>query len=105
MFDFLKDISILLFSIANEVEKKADEFKKEREEKFKDFEEKTKEKQEEFKQKAEEFKKNYENDFEKTKEKIEEFFSKLGIATKDDIKEIKDMISELNKKIDQILNK
>jgi polyhydroxyalkanoate synthesis regulator phasin len=95
MNSFLKDLSILLFSVGEEIENKAKEFKEEREQRYKEFEEKIKDRKEEFKEKHGE-------EMEKIRKRISEFSGKLGLATKDEIDEIKAMLAELNTKIDNL---
>jgi hypothetical protein len=95
MINFLKDLSIFLFSAGEEIEKKAEEFKENREARYKEFEEKIKVKKEEFESKHGE-------DMDNIRKKMSEFTGKLGLATKDELKEIKNMILELNKKIDDL---
>ena len=95
MINFLKDLSIFLFTAGEEIEKKSAEFKEKREERYKEFEEKIKEKKEEFKSR-------YGEDMENFRKKVSEFTGKLGLATKDEVSEIKNMIADLNKKIDDL---
>ncbi|MBN1984403.1 MAG: hypothetical protein JW795_22955 [Chitinivibrionales bacterium] len=97
MSSFLKDLAILLFATSEEIEKKSAEFKKKREERFKEFVQKMEEPKEEFLKKHEE-------EINKAKEKVTEIASKIGIATKAEFDELKTMIVDLNKKLDQLLN-
>jgi len=95
MSNFLKDLSILVFSAGEEIEKKAAEFKARREERYKEFEERLKQKKEEWKEQSGERK-------ESLKHKLSEIPGKLGLATKEEIEEIKTMLADLNRKIDEI---
>ncbi len=95
MSNILKDLAILFFSAGEEVEKKANEFKEKREERYKEFEEKMKDKKEEFKSK-------FGEEINKAKENLSEIIGKVGLASKKEIDDLKDMINELNSKIDKM---
>jgi hypothetical protein len=98
MINFLKDLSIFLFTAGEEIEKKAAEFKGQRESRYKEFEEKIKDSKDEFKSK-------YGEKMENLRKKFSEFSGNLGLATKEELNEIKIMISELTKKMDEMNKK
>ncbi len=101
MNSFLKDLGVLIFSAGEEVEKKAQEFRAQREERYKDFEEKIKEKKEEWNQKKEDWSEKHKEDFDKIKDKVGEVIGTLGLATKNEVDELKKMILELSNKMDK----
>jgi len=95
MYNLLKDVAVLLFSIGDDVEKKAAEFKKCREERYKKFEGAMKEK-------GDEIKSRLEKEADKAKQKISDFTSRIGLVSKKEIDELKEAIDKLNTKIDSL---
>ncbi len=78
MNNILKDIAVLLFSVGDEIEQKADDFKGKRKERFDKME--------------------YE-----LKEKKDEYASKFGLASKNQIEELKNQLDKLSSKLDKII--
>ena len=94
MSNIIKDLAAILFSAGEELEKKAEEYKRTRETRQEEFEEKLQQQKKEFEEK-------YPCDMESMKEKISETAGKIGLATKDDIEELKEMLKDLNDKIEK----
>lgn len=94
MSNIIKDLAAILFSAGEELEKKAGEYKETREARQEKFEQKLREQQKEFEEK-------YQCNTDFMKEKIVETAGKFGLATKDDIEELKNMIRDLSDKIDK----
>ncbi|MCP4762720.1 MAG: hypothetical protein GY870_13155 [archaeon] len=78
MNNLLKDIAVLLFSVGDEIEQKADDFKDKRKERFDKME--------------------YD-----LKEKKDEYVSKFGLATKKQIDELTKQLDNLSSKLDKII--
>ncbi len=95
MSNILKDIAILLFTAGDEIESKAQELKNEREKRYEQFEELLKEGRENIKS-------GFSEEINRAKDGISELTDKLGFASKKEIKELKDVIDELNAKIDRL---
>lgn len=95
MTNILKDLAVLLFSAGEELEKKADEYKKCREARQEEFEQKLQQQKEEFKEK-------YQGDMDSIKEKLSETAGKLGLATKEEMNELKSLLKDLSDKIDKM---
>lgn len=95
MDNMLKDLAVLLFSAGEEIEKKAREFKEQRETRHRTFEEKIQEHKEACKSK-------YSEELCGVKENISELTSKLGLASKAEIDELKEMIADLANKVDNL---
>ena len=95
MTNILKDLAVLLFSAGEELEKRADEFKKTRETRQDEFEKKLREQKEDIKEK-------YQADMDSFKEKLADTAGKVGLATKEEIDELKTMVKELSDKIDNL---
>lgn len=94
MSNIIKDLAAILFSAGEEIEKKAEEYKQTREARQETFEQKLRQQQKEFEEK-------YQCNTEFMKEKISETAGKIGLATKDDIEELKKMLKDLNDKIEK----
>ena len=95
MFNILKDLAVLLFSAGEELEKKAKEYREERENRHREFEEQMNERKEEFCQRGQ-------DELRAAKEKMGDFPGRLGLATKEEINEVKGLIKELSAKIDNL---
>ncbi len=95
MGNFIKDLGVLLFTAGEEIEGKAEEFKKMREERYSEFEDKIKDKKDELKSKIE-------TEINKAKGNWTDLTDKLGFASKNEIKELKDKIDELSAKLDKL---
>lgn len=95
MSNILKDLAVLLFSAGEELDKKAEEFRQAREERQEEFEEKIRQQKEEYKEK-------YQNDFDSMKEKLSEAAGKFGLASKEEIDELKAMVKDLADKLDNM---
>ena len=93
MFTFIKTVVPYLFSTNAIIRKKADEFKSLREERYVQFDRSI------ASTGGDDDKTTYEND---TKSPFSNFTQELGLATLDDINEIKDMIEALSRKIEAI---
>lgn len=98
MFYFLKDLLIFLFSATEVIEKTADEFKRARKKRYKEFDHKIKE------EKKTNEKTNYNDFLYKGREQLVQLSKQIGIATQDEVDEIKYKIDALQKKIDQLLD-
>lgn len=95
MSNILKDLAVLLFSAGEELEKKAEEYKKTRETRQEEFEQK-------LRQQKEDIKGKYQDDMESIKEKLSETAGKFGLATKEEIDELKTLVKDLTDKIDKM---
>ncbi len=95
MSNILKDLAVLLFTAGEELEKKAEEYKKTREARQEEFEEKLRQKKEDIKDK-------YQDDMDSIKEKLSETVGKFGLASKEEIDELKSLVKELSEKIDNL---
>ena len=95
MSNIIKDLAVLLFSAGEELEKKAKEYREEREVRHQDFEQKIKEQKEEFCKK-------HQDELRGAKEKLGDLSGRLGLATKEEIDELKDLVQELSAKIDKL---
>jgi hypothetical protein len=93
MSNILKDMAALLFSMGEELEKKAEDYKNTREARQEEFEQKIRQQKEDLKEK-------YQGDMESIKEKLSETAGKLGLATKEEIEELKSLMKDLSDKID-----
>jgi hypothetical protein len=95
MSNFLKDLSILVFAAGEEIEKKAKEFRSQREARYKEFDEKLQAKKAEWKEKSGE-----------KRDSIQQLLAgvpgKLGLASKAEVDEIKSMLADLNRKLDEL---
>ncbi len=89
----LKDLGILFFSAGEEIEKKAQEYRAKREERYRAFAEK-------IASGDKEKKTGFAEQFAWLKERFSALSSSFGFATKDELRELKEMIIELQKKID-----
>lgn len=98
MFSFIKDLIIFLFSATEVIEKTADQFRKTRKNRYKEFDHKIKEEE------GTKEKQDFNDFFYKGKEQLQEFSKKAGIATQDDIDEIKYKIEDLQKKLERLLD-
>jgi len=98
MANMLKDLAVLLFAAGDEIERKSEEFRKKREARYAEFDEK-------FKHTREKAKTRFEQDIEKARDGIRELSGKLGVASKDEIEELKKKIDDLSSKIDTLENK
>ena len=92
MSRLLKELGLLIFSAGEEIEKKAAEFKTKREERFKEFDEKIKSTKEDVKAK-------YGEQVGKLKDKLNHFVAGLGVATKEEISELRNLIKEIDEKL------
>lgn len=92
MSNIVKDLAAILFSAGEELEKKAEEYKQHREKRQDEFEDKLRQQKEVFKEK-------HHCNSDNMKEKFTETASRLGLATKEDVDELKEMILDLNDKI------
>jgi len=95
MSNILKDMAALLFSMGEELERKAEEYKNNREARQEEFEQKIRQQKEDLKEK-------YQGDMESMKEKLSETAGKIGLATKEEIEELKTLMKDLSEKIDNI---
>lgn len=95
MSNILKDMAALLFSMGEELERKAEEYKNTREARQEEFEQKIRQQKEDLKEK-------YQGDMESMKEKISETAGKIGLATKEEIEELKTLMKDLSEKIDNM---
>lgn len=95
MSNILKDMAVLLFSMGEELERKAEEYKNTREVRQEEFEQK-------IRQQKEDLKERYQGDMESMKEKISETAGKIGLATKEEIEELKTLMKDLSEKIDNM---
>lgn len=95
MSNILKDMAVLLFSMGEELERKAEEYKNTREARQEEFEQKIRQQKEELKEK-------YQGDMESMKEKLSETAGKMGLATKEEIEELKTLMKDLSEKIDNM---
>ncbi len=95
MSNILKDMAALLFSMGEELERKAEEYKNTREVRQEEFEQKIRQQKEDLKEK-------YQGDMESMKEKLSETAGKIGLATKDEIEELKTLMKDLSEKIDNM---
>ena len=98
MGNILKDIAVMIFSAGEEIEGKAEELKKERDSRYKKFEEHMKEGKEEFKT-------SFSDDFKKAKDALSDITGKFGLASRKEVQELKEMIDQLNAKIDKLSGK
>lgn len=92
MSRLLKELGVLIFSAGEEIEKKAAEFKEKREVRFKEFEEKINATKEDVKSK-------YGEQVGKIKDRINEFIAGLGMATKEEIRELRELIKDIDEKL------
>ena len=95
MSNILKDIAALLFTMGEEIEKKAEEYKNTRETRQEEFEQKMREQKENLKEK-------YQDDIDSMKEKFSETAGKFGFASKEEVEELKNMMKDLSAKIDKM---
>ncbi|MDJ0623713.1 MAG: hypothetical protein QNJ17_12145 [Desulfocapsaceae bacterium] len=95
MSNILKDIAALLFTMGEELEKKAEEYKNTREARQEEFEEKIRKQKEDLKEK-------YQDDMDSIKEKVSEAAGKFGFASKEEVEELKTMMKDLSDKIDKM---
>ncbi|TFG62826.1 MAG: hypothetical protein E4H36_07095 [Spirochaetales bacterium] len=95
MSSLLKELGVLIFSAGEEIEKKAAEFKAKREERFKEFDEKVNTAKEDIKTK-------YGGQFGKVKDRLNDFVSGLGMATKEEIKELRDLVKAIDAKLESM---
>ena len=95
MSNIVQDLAVLLFSAGEELEKKAEEFRENRENRQKEFEAKMEARREEFKEKCE-------GEFHGAREKLADMAANLGLATKAEVDELKEMIRDLSNKIDSL---
>ncbi len=95
MSNILKDMAALLFSMGEELERKAEEYKNTREARQEEFEQKIRQQKEDLKEK-------YQGDMESMKEKLSETAGKIGLATKEEIEELKTLMKDLSEKIDNM---
>lgn len=95
---FFKDLGLLILAASEEIDTKAREYKKKREDRFSDFEQSVEDKRKKIHS-------HFDEEFEKVKEHFERISMKLGLATKQDISEVKDMIQALSDKVDKGLKK
>ncbi|MDY6933267.1 MAG: hypothetical protein SVZ03_03480 [Spirochaetota bacterium] len=96
MNSIIKDLAVLLFAAGDEIERKAEEIKKRREERFSMFYEKIREKQEDFTSKHAE-------EIQKAKDRLSEIANKAGLATKAEIDDMKNIVSDIDKKLDKLM--
>lgn len=95
MSNILKDMAALLFSMGEELERKAEEYKNTREARQEEFEQKIRQQKEDLKEK-------YQGDMDSMKEKLSETAGKFGLATKEEIEELKTLMKDLSDKIDNM---
>lgn len=95
MSNILKDMAALLFSMGEELEKKAEEYKNTREARQEEFEQKIRQQKEDLKEK-------YQGDMDSMKDKLSETAGKIGLATKEEIEELKTLMKDLSEKIDNM---
>lgn len=95
MSNILKDMAALLFSMGEELERKAEEYKNTREVRQEEFEQK-------IRQQKEDLKERYQGDMESMKEKLSETVGKIGLATNEEIEELKILMKDLSEKIDNM---
>ena len=95
MSNILKDLAVLLFSAGEELEKKAEEYRQAREARQADFEQKLRQQKDHLKEK-------YQGDMESIKEKISETAGKFGLATKEEVDELKTLLKDISEKIDKL---
>jgi polyhydroxyalkanoate synthesis regulator phasin len=95
MSNILKDMAALLFSMGEELERKAEEYKNTREARQEEFEQKIRQQKQDLKEK-------YQGDMESMKEKLSETAGKIGLATKEEIEELKTLMKDLSEKIDNM---
>ena len=95
MSNILKDMAALLFSMGEELERKAEEYKNTREARQEEFEQKIRQQKEDLKEK-------YQGDMDSMKEKLSETAGKIGLATKEEIEELKTLMKDLSEKIDNM---
>jgi hypothetical protein len=88
-------MAALLFSMGEELERKAEEYKNTREARQEEFEQKIRQQKEDLKEK-------YQGDMESMKEKLSETAGKIGLATKEEIEELKTLMKDLSEKIDNM---
>lgn len=88
-------MAALLFSMGEELDKKAEEYKHTREARQEEFEQKMRQQKEDLKEK-------YQGDMESIKEKLSETAGKFGLATKEEIEELKTLMKDLSDKIDNM---
>ena len=96
MGNVLKDLAVLLFSAGDEIEKKAEEYRRRREERYSEFEKQISEKKDDLKSRID-------DELARARHGLNELTGKLGVATKNDVDELRKKIEELSVKLDSLV--